>query len=598
MAAGAPSRLDVLVVGAGPTGLVLAAELHRHGLSVRIVDKAAGPTVWSKAQAIQARTLELLEQLGIVDRFLMRGQLLHTLSMYTRDGKRLFKVEIGDIDSAYPFMLSLPQRDTEELLIEYLQELGITVERHVRLSDLKQSETEVTAQLIHTSAADRPGSPRPESQEQVRAAYVVGCDGSHSTVRSLLGIDFVGSTYLRRILHADVRIDWPLQHAENEVVGMVSEAGPLGAFPLPPRPEQPDERRYRLVAFDAGLAPTLENFQYLLQTRGPVGAQLSAPLWMTEHSVQCRLAGRFADGRVFLAGDAAHTHSPVTGHGMNAGMQDAFNLAWKLALVHKGLGKPVLLDSYEAERMPVARQLLQTTDSVTRGLQSWLSLHGSLGQLLRNHLLHFVSELGIVQQRISRNLTMLDVSYCASPVVHEQFTARALPLMNVGDVEAPWRLHDWVAVADGPAAGERARDFQLYSQADQQTLRLRQVLPGPQHKLLLFAGDGSNQEGMRRLAATLAAVGSDFGRIMQPLLIAVHDPSRGHIGASAVRALFPQVPGLPACPLLLDPGGVLHRRYTAYQDSVFLIRPDGYVGYRGQPADPEPLLLYLCQLFV
>ena len=164
----------------------------------------------------------------------------------------------------------------------------------------------------------------------------------------------------------------------------------------------------------------------LLQTRGPVGAQVSAPSWMTEHSVQCRLAARFAVGRVFLAGDAAHTHSPVTGHGMNAGMQDAFNLAWKLALVHKGLGRPVLLDSYEAERMPVARQLLQTTDSVTRGLQSFLSLHGSLGQLLRNHLLHFVSELGIVQQRISRNLTMLDVSYCTSPVVGEQFTARAV----------------------------------------------------------------------------------------------------------------------------------------------------------------------------
>lgn len=598
MATDVSSRLDVLVVGAGPTGLVLAAELCRHGLSVRIVDKAAGPTVWSKAQTIQARTLELLEQMGIVDRFLTRGRLLHTLSMYTRDGKRLFQVEIKDVDSTYPFMLSLPQRDTEEMLIQYLNELGISVERQVRVSELKQSETEVTVQLIHSSAPDQPGSPRAESQELVRAAYVVGCDGTHSTVRSLLGIDFVGSTYLRRILHADVRIDWPLQHADNEVVGLVSEAGPLGAFPLPSRPDQPGERRYRLVAFDAGLAPTLENFQYLLQTRGPVGAQVSAPTWMAEHSVHCRLAARFAVGRAFLAGDAAHTHSPVTGHGMNTGMQDAFNLAWKLALVSKGLGKSVLLDSYEAERMPVARQLLQTTDSVTRGLQSWLSLHGSLGQLLRNHLLHFVSELGIVQQRISRNLTMLDVSYCTSSVVAEQFTARAVPLMNAGDIEAPWRLHDWVAVEAGPAAGERARGLHLYSPLDQQTIRLRQLLRSPQHKLLLFAGDCTNQESRQRLAATLAAVGSSFGSIVQPLLIAVHDPSMGHSSKMEAEALLAQIPGPPTCPLLLDPGGVLHRRYTAYRDSVFLIRPDGYVGYRGQPADPEPLMRYLGQLFV
>lgn len=597
MATESASRVDVLVVGAGPTGLVMAAGLRRYGLSVRIIDKAAGPTVWSKAQVIQARTLELLEQMGIAERFLIRGQRLHTLSMYTRDGKRLFKVEIGEVDSAYPFMLSLPQRDTEELLIEYLSELGIAVERQVRLSDLRQSETEVTAQLLHTPS-DQSGSPRAESRELVRAAYVVGCDGTHSTVRSLLGVDFVGETYLRRILHADVRIDWSLQHAEDEVVGMVSESGPLGAFPLPPRPNQQGERRYRLVAFDAGLAPTQENFQYLLQTRGPIGAQLSAPSWMTEHSVHCRLAARFAVGRVFLAGDAAHTHSPVTGHGMNTGMQDAFNLAWKLALVHKGLGKSVLLDSYEAERMPVARQLLQTTDNATRGLQSFLSLHSSLGQLLRNHLLHFVSEVGIVQQRISRNLTMLDVSYCASPVVDEQFTARAVPLMNAGDVETPWRLHDWVAVEHAPFAGERARDSHLYSQADRHAARRHQVLPGPQHKLLLFAGDCADQDGLRRLAATLKAVGSGFGRIVQPLLIAVHDPRRGSTGAAGWRALLPQLSGSPACPLLIDHGGVLHRRYTAYQDSVFLIRPDGYVGYRGQPADPESLLRYLSQLFV
>ena len=558
---------DVLIVGAGPTGMMLACVLCRFGLRIRLIDAGRGPTPWSKAQVLHARTLELLEQLGIVEPFLQQGRPLHTLSMYTPDCKRLFQFQVGEPDSLYPYMLSLPQRETELLLIEHLQRCGVVIERQTRLVGLSQDDRCVSAYLERAGDGSKTG---------ILSHYVVGCDGLHSTVRQLLQIDFSGNTYRQRVLQADVRIDWPLQHAEDEVVGFVSEHGPLGAFPLP------GEHRYRLMVFDAGLAPTLENFQYLVDSRGPAGARVSDPAWMNEYTIHCRLASHYRLGRVFLAGDAVHAHSPSTGQGMNTGMQDAFNLGWKLGLVVKQRGQPAVLDSYEAERRPVAARLLTTTDASTQGLQELLTMYSPVAQGLRNVLVRFLAPLGMVQRSVSRTLSMLDVSYERSPLVHEDHNLRASGSIYEEDSVG---LRSWMTFGDGPKPGQRAFDHEVFEAGGHHGHRLFSLLSSTQHTLLLFVGLHETEDAYQRVADLARSVRERHPESVLPLLVQVSPLPQGH----GIK--------LWDGPLLFDRKGGLHQRYGARSDCLYLIRPDGHIGYRSQPADLLKLEAYLQRLF-
>jgi 2-polyprenyl-6-methoxyphenol hydroxylase-like FAD-dependent oxidoreductase len=560
--------LDVLVVGAGPTGMLLACALVHHGLHVRIIDAGKGPTLASKAQVLQTRTLEILEQLGFVTRFLERGQPLHLLSMYNQEMKRLFHIIVGELDSRYPFMLSLPQRETEQLLSDRLAELGVSIERQVHLAELRQDAKQVIASVKRAGCDER---------EEIRAAWLVGCDGAHSAVRGILGLEFSGSTYAQRVLQADVSIDWPLRHADDEMIGFVSEHGPLAAFPLP------GQHRYRLLAFDAGLGPSLENFQWLLDTRGPKGARISDPAWMNEYTIHCRMVEEFRVGRVFLAGDAAHTFSPATGQGMNCGMQDAYNLAWKLALCHKEQGSPLLLDSYTAERAPVARALLQVTDAATRGMQDLFTIYNPAAQSLRDAMLRFVTSVGLVQRRVSRNLSMLDVGYRKSPIVGQNHSTRLSTDHEPGDSIS---LRDWLDFGHGPRPGERAFDGALVDETGQDATRLFQLFSGRQHTLLLFGGLMNSDESYARLAAIEAWALARYPDLM--------------------RSYFVQIvprPGDPPSilrdgPMLFDKDALLHQAYGARGECLYLIRPDGYVGYRGQPADQLKFADYLSRIFI
>ena len=561
------SSCDVLVVGAGPTGMLLACELARHGLRVRLIDAGRGPTPWSKAQVLHARTLEILEQMGIVAPFLERGKPLHTLSMYDRDMKRLFHFDIGEPDSRYPYMLSLSQHDTEVLLIEQLERMGIAIERLLRLSELHQDAHGVRAVVRHAERTEN---------EEIRADWLVGCDGAHSTVRHLLGLSYRGSTYLQRVLQADVRIDWPLRHAEDEVIGFVSEHGPIGAFPLP------GEHRYRLMAFDAGMGPTLENFQFLLDSRGPAGSRVSEPLWMNEYTIHCRMTTHYRIDRVFLAGDAAHTHSPSTGQGMNTGMQDAFNLAWKLALVQKQRGRLILLESYEAERMPVAAELLKTTDATTRSLNDLLSLHGTVAQGVRNSLLRLLTPLGMVQRKVSRTLSMLNIDYSRSPIVDQDHAHR---VTHGGLGEEAIGLRSWMDFSHGPGPGERAIDHPVQEVGKHGEKRLFQLISGTPHALLLFCGVAETAEAYERIV--------ELGR-------SIRDRHSGRIEVFLVQ-INPQPVGTRVVPwdgpLLFDRAGALHKCYGCRSDCLYLIRPDGHIAYRCQPANLQNLDEYLMRLF-
>ncbi|MDI1480914.1 FAD-dependent monooxygenase [Polyangium sp. y55x31] len=556
--------LDALVVGAGPVGLVMAAELSRHGLSCRIIDQGEGPSIWSKAQIIHARTLECFHDMGVIDPILARGRQVAGARILSPTLERIARVEIGGIDSPYAFLLSLSQRETEIVLAEHLERAyGVKVERKVKLQGFSQDEGGVTAALAAEDGW----------VEEVRVPYLLGCDGSHSTVRKTLDLPFEGSTYDVRLMQADVRVELPVAVHDDEIAIFLGPNGMLGFFPLP------GEGRYRMLTFvdpSDDRPVELETFQALLKERGPAGSSLGDPAWMIDFRIHCRLAPHYRVGRVFLSGDAAHIHSPAGGQGMNMGIQDAYNLAWKLALVARGVGRDALLDSYEAERRPVAAETLRFTDVSTRGLQTALSLKSPLTIGIRNHLMNFVTSLGFVKERAGRTVSQIEVAYPKSPIVGQDQSS----LWNIrltGSDERPG-LSDWIHFGDGPAPGARVPDMPVGSDT------LHNLLRGTQHTLLCFDGAAATNEGYERLGRIVNAARARLGERVRAYVIVP--------GTEVPTALPADVP------VLSDPDGELHRRFGARSESIYMVRPDGYVGYRSQPADEEKLAAWLDRLFV
>jgi 2-polyprenyl-6-methoxyphenol hydroxylase-like FAD-dependent oxidoreductase len=545
----------------------MACELIRHGVPCRIVDQAAEPSLWSKAQVLHSRSLEVFEDMGVVAEMLERGKPIHGINMHTQDGKSLVHFEVGEPDTEFPHPLSLSQRETELILAGHLRRLGISIEREVKLTHFTQDDDGVTAELSHADGRT----------EQVRTNWLLGCDGAHSTARKGMGLELAGATYEWRITQADVRVDWPFPHADDEIIAFLSPGGPIGAFPLP------GERRYRLVAFDATTEPTLENFQKLLDERGPKGAVVSDPRWMVQFTIHCRMVDSYRAGRAILAGDAAHIHSPAGGQGLNTGIQDAYNLAWKLGLVHRGIARPSILDSYEAERKPVAAAVLRGSDAATRGADVIQRLRSTVAQAVRNQILHFVGSLSLVQRRASRALSELDVGYPDSPLVGQhQSSVWSAHLTSDASSEAP-ALRDWLAFGDGPAPGGRVPDmhFALPGGGEQ---RLHALLRGGRHTLLLFDGAAPTESGYQNLTRIAQAVVERFGEGFQVHVIvpAAERPASLQWGGSVI----------------LDVEGALHRAFSARSECLYLVRPDGYVAFRSQPASEDALRGYLELHFV
>jgi 2-polyprenyl-6-methoxyphenol hydroxylase-like FAD-dependent oxidoreductase len=330
---------DVLVAGAGPAGLTLAAALRSRGLDVTIVDRAAAGTNTSRAAVIHARTLEVLDELKIVDEFVKRGVIVPRFTVRDRD-RALMTIDFGGLPTAYPYTLMLPQSETERILAGHLTQLGVSVRRQAEVVGARPDDDGVTVSLA--------------GGETVRARYLVGADGMHSTVREAAGIGFTGDRYAHSFVLADVRMDWDL--APDEVMLFFSPEGLVVVAPLP-------GGRHRIVATldDAPQQPSLAEVQALLDSRGPelVPARVREVVWSSRFQVHHRVADRYRHGRIFLAGDAAHVHSPAGGQGMNIGIQDAADLAATLAD-----GRD--LDGYERRRRPVALGVVALTDRMTR----------------------------------------------------------------------------------------------------------------------------------------------------------------------------------------------------------------------------------------
>lgn len=378
-----PAATDVLIVGAGPVGLTLAAALVAEGIDVVLVDQQAAGGDTSRAAVVHARTLEVLEGLKVSENLVGRGVIVPRFTIRDRD-RVLMAVDFSKLPTAYPFTLMVPQDVTEAVLRERLLALGGRIYRPYQVTAVTQDTDGATATMA--------------GGETVRAAYVVGADGMHSVVRDQTGTGFSGDTYARSFVLADVHMDWPLP--DDEVTLYFSPAGLVVVAPLP-------GGRHRIVATvdEAPEKPDRGLVQALLSARGPERdeALVADVVWSARFRLHHRLADHFRAGRIFLAGDAAHVHSPAGGQGMNTGIQDAVALAARLTAVLRGGAAESELDRYEAERRPVAADVVTFTHRLTR-----LATARRLPQQkARNVLLQGLGRLPPARRTIAMNLSEL-----------------------------------------------------------------------------------------------------------------------------------------------------------------------------------------------
>ena len=391
---------SVLISGAGPVGLTMANELARYGISVRIVDKEAHRTDKSKALVLWPRTLELLRHGGYVEPFLEAGNVAHGAQL--SDGKHVVaRVTTDGIDSVYPFALMIAQSETERVLEETLARRGVKVERRVSMEGF----SETSAGGIEAVLRKADGT-----SETVRTDWLLGCDGAHSTTRHALGLAFEGSPQDSDWYLADIHVSGlePTDHLHI----FWHRDGILAFFPITPG-------RWRVIA-DLGPAtgsghhpdPTMEEIQAMVAHRGNPGIKLTDPVWLAAFRINERKVKDYSRGRVFLAGDAAHIHSPAGGQGMNTGMQDAFNLAWKLNLVVKGVAKPSLLDTYSTERSAVGEMVLRNAGRMTEAAIA----RNPLIQGLRNAMVKFALSFPQIGHIMADTLSELNIAYPDSPL--------------------------------------------------------------------------------------------------------------------------------------------------------------------------------------
>ncbi|MCX2730796.1 FAD-dependent monooxygenase [Saccharopolyspora sp. NFXS83] len=346
----------VLIVGAGPTGLTAAVELSRLGVPVRIIDRAAQPATTSRALAVQARTLELLHPRGAGAEMLRLGNKARSTALHAR-GRKLATVELHRMPSRFNHVLLLPQSETERLLRELLHRQGVRVERGVELLSCEQSDGGVRAVLR------KPGG----AAETVRAGQLIAADGAHSGVRHALGLPFDGASLPQRYLLSDLHVDGDLPSDQLSV--FLAADGFVAVFPL-------SGGRFRLMATDPRphaadrATPGLAELQGICDHVLPTPVRLRDARWSSRFRINSRHLATLRSGAIFFGGDAAHVHSPAGGQGMNTGIQDMINLAWKLAMVRRGQAAPELLDTYQTDRLPVIRALVRSTETATRILNS------------------------------------------------------------------------------------------------------------------------------------------------------------------------------------------------------------------------------------
>jgi 2-polyprenyl-6-methoxyphenol hydroxylase-like FAD-dependent oxidoreductase len=379
-------RVDVVIVGAGPVGLTAACVLQAGGAKILVVDAADAGANTSRAAVIHARTLEVLDSIAVTERLLADGLVVPVFTVRDRT-RTLAYLDFANLPTRYPFTLMLPQSRTEEILAHRLAELGSHVDRRCTVTGVRTTRDGASVSLVGPDGQTR----------DVDARFVIGADGMHSAVRDAAGIGFVGGDYKQSFVLADVRLAWPLP--ADEVQLFVSPAGLVVVAPLP-------GGNHRIVATvdDAAETPTTGDIQALLDIRGPGGARVEEVTWTSRFKVQHRLATSYRNGPMFLAGDAAHVHSPAGGQGMNTGIQDAADLGNLLGRVIAGELPETQLDSYQNRRRPVARRVVSLTDRMAR--MAMLRAPGA--RLARNLTLNLLLRNPALRHRVTMRIAELE----------------------------------------------------------------------------------------------------------------------------------------------------------------------------------------------
>ncbi|MBO0675967.1 FAD-dependent monooxygenase [Mycolicibacterium sp. S2-37] len=529
---------QVLIAGAGPIGLTAAIELTRRGVDCRIVDPLTEPLQYAKAVGVQPRTLEVFENMGVLRRILDAGIQMRGQCVYV-NGEPAGRLELS-LPADVPFQfLSIPQYETERILGEELALRGVTAQRGRRVSGFTQDDDGVTV----TIAGDA-------GEETVRAQYLIGADGAHSVVRKALGLTFEGAAFSEQYMLGDVEVDWSqprgyaVRSMHQTADGQTDDV--LVCIPLPGR------NRYRMSmlvpdelatapaqgvahGFEGTRRPELSHIQAVLDRLSPEPTTARNLRWSSVFRISHRIVDRYAapDGspRVFVAGDAAHIHPPTGAQGMNTGIQDAHNLAWKIALAVAGDAADGLLASYDAERRPVGEEVVgRTVRSARQGIGA------------------DSTDLGFVMRREAQLL----IDYADSPIVSAHSTADPLPGGRAPDATGLTR-----DVVTGP-------------------LRLYDVL-GRDHTVFLYAdGDTGSVDVDRFEAAADAARAAARGRAEVYLVAAS--------SAEVDRTVLP---------VLRDADGHFARSYSVAGSSTFVVRPDGYLGYAAHGLDTDDLRRHL-----
>ncbi|MBV9334472.1 MAG: FAD-dependent monooxygenase, partial [Solirubrobacterales bacterium] len=505
---------SVAIVGAGPTGVMLAIELARRGVNVRVLDRLSSPPTESRATGIHARTLEIFRQLGLVEEFLAVGQRLDGFALHTQR-RRPVRVRWADLDTPYPFLLNLPQALTQRILDRHLESLGISVERGAEVTDVRQD-----AEHVELSVARVGG----EGPQTVTVDWAVGCDGAHSIVRRRLGVSFDGDDYGQDWLMADLNLDPapPRDHFHIHLhtpVAFVALPLPSGRFRifLPQVPNRAAAPR---------TAPDMDEIKRLAAVRGPAGLSLSDPDLLAAFRCYRRSTSTLRHGRVLVAGDAAHIHTPAGGQGLNTGMQDAFNLAWKLALVAQGQAPVALLDSYQAERLPVAAGVL----ALSHAMVSAFNVPSARRRWLRDRILPAAVAVPPLRRRFTNRMAELSINYRGGPLTDSR--------------TGPWRR--------GLEPGERLVDAPCLTSEGLPTSMLG--LLSTRHTLFILAGERPDAHVVQALVAQF----SRFGELLEPVILSRQGLADHGQGAT-------------------DPNLRVHDRYRARGGKLLLVRPDGYL---------------------
>ncbi len=523
---------EVLIVGGGPTGLMMACQLLRFGVSFRIIDKQADRSQESRAFGIQAKSMEIFQNLGIVDEFLEKSTQAAEINFFV-NGKPKLNLQLSQIkieNTPFSTMFFLPQSETERILIECIEKQGCKIERSISLENFSQTNDAVNAVLKNDLTGET---------HAITCKYIIGCDGAHSTVRHVMGVPFIGAEYEQNFFLADAQVQWP----SSLKPGFMLFLGDEGLFLHAPL----NNGLSRIIGAQVSNPPpdpksplTLTEIENVAQKITHLKILVANPVWMTRFHLHHRVVKQYQTGRAFLAGDAAHIHSPVGGQGMNTGLQDAANLAWKIAIATKNNISDELLTTYQLERQAIGEKLTHTTDRFFWLLTSPNQILKSLRPLFLSLIMRLIASSSRIQRRLFWLMSELGIYYPQNKFVYEKTEGANAKFLA------------------GPKAGFRAPDAPLGNGS------LFEMLKGSPINILIFQNSNEFKDTLDKVQL-MAEKYKNW--------IKFHPFSR----SAETEIIF--------------------SRYGISTVGLYFIRPDGYIGFRDSKLDLDELLIYLNKIF-